>query len=69
VGKDGSHLKLVLTDGFITYDAIAFRMGQKSADPPLFIDILFAFERNQYNGNDILQLNIKDIRPADAQRY
>ncbi|MCZ7552811.1 MAG: single-stranded-DNA-specific exonuclease RecJ [Anaerolineae bacterium UTCFX2] len=64
VGKDSSHLKLAVTDGRITYDAIAFRLGHLQPDLPLFIDLLFSFEINRYNGNETLQLNVKDIHPT-----
>ncbi len=67
VGKDSSHLKLTVTDGYITYDAIAFRLGHLQANLPLVLDLLFTFEVNRFNGNDILQLNVKDIQPADGQ--
>ena len=67
VGKDSSHLKLTVTDGYITYDAIAFRLGHLQANLPLVLDLLFTFEVNRFNGNDILQLNVKDIHPADGQ--
>ncbi|MBN2549991.1 MAG: single-stranded-DNA-specific exonuclease RecJ [Anaerolineales bacterium] len=64
VGSDKAHLKLVLTDGKITYDAIAFRMGERQSELPNRIDILFSFELNEYNGRTTLQLNIRDLKPA-----
>lgn len=64
VGKDESHLKLVLTDGKITYDAIAFRLGNWQSQMPNRIDILFSYELNEYNGRTTLQLNIRDLKPA-----
>jgi single-stranded-DNA-specific exonuclease len=67
VGKDGSHLKLAVTDGRITYDAIAFRLGELNSDLPLLVDIVFSFELNRFNGNEILQLNVKDIQPSNGQ--
>ncbi len=62
VGRDGSHLKLILSDGKVTFDAIAFRFGHLVADIPGLIDIAFAFEVNEFNGRKTLQLNIKDIQ-------
>lgn len=62
VGRDSSHLKLILSDGKITFDAIAFRFGHLVADIPGQIDIAFAFEINEFNGRKTLQLNIKDIQ-------
>lgn len=62
VGRDSSHLKLILSDGRVTFDAIAFRLGHLIADIPGQIDIAFAFEINEFNGRKSLQLNIKDIQ-------
>lgn len=64
VGKDNSHLKLILSDGKITFDAIAFRFGHLVSEIPGQIDILFAFELNEFNGRQTLQLNIKDLKFA-----
>jgi single-stranded-DNA-specific exonuclease len=64
IGADGSHLKLAVTDGKITYDAIAFRQGYWVAQLPSTIDLMYTFELNEFNGQVSLQLNVKDIRPA-----
>jgi single-stranded-DNA-specific exonuclease len=66
VGKDGSHLKLSVSDGWITYDAIAFRQGHWHADMPLFVDLIYTFEKNEFNGKENLQLKVKDIKPSDS---
>jgi single-stranded-DNA-specific exonuclease len=66
VGRDGTHLKLSVSDGWITYDAIAFRQGHWHADMPLFIDLMYTFERNEYNGKESLQLKVKDIQPSNS---
>jgi len=64
VGKDNAHLKLTVTDGWITYDAIAFRQGEWQEKLPSTVDLLYTFERNDYNGRESFQLNVRDIRPA-----
>jgi single-stranded-DNA-specific exonuclease len=64
VGKEKQHLKLILSDGHITYDAIAFRQGYWQDVIPDFINIIYTFELNEYNGRSTLQLNIKDIKPG-----
>ena len=65
IGADGKHLKLSLTDGWLTMDAICFRFGFLISQLPPQIDILFAFERNFYNGQVYLQLNVKDIKASE----
>jgi single-stranded-DNA-specific exonuclease len=64
VGKENAHLKLVLTDGWITYDAIAFRQGHWFGNLPQVIDAMYTYEMNEYNGRESLQLNIRDLKPA-----
>lgn len=62
VGRDQSHLKLLLSQGNTTFDAIAFRFGHLTDDIPGQIDVLYAFEINEFNGRQTLQLNIKDLK-------
>ena len=62
VGKEQTHLKLTVTDGKATLDAIAFRLGHLKADLPAKIDLLYTFEVNEWNGRKSLQLNVKDIK-------
>jgi single-stranded-DNA-specific exonuclease len=64
IGNEGHHLKLAVTDGRITYDAIAFNMAEWFESLPARFDLLFTFERNDWNGRTYLQLNVKDIRPS-----
>jgi single-stranded-DNA-specific exonuclease len=65
VGKDSAHLKMSVTDGWITFDAIAFRQGHWLGKLPGRIDVLYTFEKNEFNGRSYLQLNVRDIRAAD----
>ncbi len=64
VGSDSKHLKLSLSDGWITYDAIAFNLGYWNDVLPERIDIAYHYEVNHYNGYDRLQLRVKDIKPS-----
>jgi len=64
VGSENGHLKLVLTDGTVTFDAIGFRLGHLKADLPQRVDIIYTFEINEFNGRTSLQLNLKDIHPS-----
>ena len=64
VGKDGEHMKLVVTDGRITYDAIAFRQGHWSQQMPPVIDMMFTYELNEFNGRATLQLNVRDFKAS-----
>ncbi len=68
VGAAGKHLKLSLTGDRITHDAIAFRLGHLQAKLSAQVDVLYAFERNEFNGREYLQLNIRDIHPAGVAK-
>jgi single-stranded-DNA-specific exonuclease len=65
IGSDNRHLKLAVTDGWFTIDAICFRFGHLVTTLPPKVDLLFSFERNFYNGQVYLQLNVKDIQASE----
>ncbi|HEX8993450.1 MAG TPA: single-stranded-DNA-specific exonuclease RecJ [Anaerolineales bacterium] len=65
VGADSRHLKVVFEDERrMNVDGIGFRLGELQAALPPRVDVLYAFEPNEYNGRTSLQLNLKDIRAA-----
>jgi single-stranded-DNA-specific exonuclease len=66
VGSDGKHLKLVVTDGRVSFDAIGFRLGHLQTELPLQVDLIYIFESNEYSGRTSLQLNLKDVKPAGS---
>ncbi|MCJ7700453.1 MAG: hypothetical protein MUO62_02625, partial [Anaerolineales bacterium] len=66
VGKEGSHLKMTVSDGHITFDAIAFRQGHWQAQMPTRVDLMYTFEVNEFRGQKTLQLNVKDLKPTGA---
>jgi single-stranded-DNA-specific exonuclease len=65
VGSEGKHLKLTLEDERgASLDAIGFRLGHLKENLPPYIDVLYRFESNEFNGRTTLQLNLKDLKPA-----
>ncbi|MFO7583864.1 MAG: single-stranded-DNA-specific exonuclease RecJ, partial [Anaerolineales bacterium] len=64
VGADAKHLKLSVSDGKVTFDAIAFRLGDWAGKLPERIDLMYTLEINEFNGRTTLQLNVKDLKPA-----
>ena len=67
VGNEGQHLRLAVSDGKITYDAIAFRQGAWAEKKPERVDLFYTYERNSFQGKESLQLNVKDIRLANCR--
>lgn len=67
VGSDKKHLKFSVNDGRYTIDAIVFNKGYLLDSLPEKVDLLFAYEINEYQGKQSFQLNVKDIKPANQQ--
>lgn len=65
VGAEANHLRLTVKDGGVTYGAIAFRQGHWAGQLPQYIDIMYTYEMNIYNGQRSMQLNIRDLKPSD----
>ena len=64
--SEGKHLKLTLKDGNSIINAIGFNIGNLANEYLIGdkIDIIGVLEINSYKGNDIIQINIKDIRKS-----
>jgi single-stranded-DNA-specific exonuclease len=69
VGREGRHLKMALSDGLATWDAIAFRQGEWTGRLPEVIDVAYHLEVNEWNSRRQLQLNVQDIQPAAAATH
>lgn len=61
------HLRLLLSDGQIVWDAIAFRQASWLSQLPKSIDIAYQLDARTWNGETRLQLNIKDIQPINGR--
>ena len=64
VGGDGSHLKLRLSDGFVTVDAIGFGLGSLIGDLPMRVDVACSLDENVWQGQRSLQLLVQDLQAA-----
>ncbi len=64
VGATRDHLKLQLSHGGKTWDAIAFRQGDKRVGPGDTIDVVYTFGLNTWNGLTSYQLNVLDFRQS-----
>ncbi|MEW5719445.1 MAG: single-stranded-DNA-specific exonuclease RecJ [Chloroflexota bacterium] len=62
----GEHLKLLLSDGQIVWDAIAFRQGSWVGNLPQRIDVAYQLDARTWNDERRLQLNVKDIKPVNG---
>lgn len=63
LGKDGTHLRLVLRQDQKTMEAIAFGMGELAATLHVGdkIAIAYILDENTWNGETKLQLKVKDV--------
>ena len=66
----GEHLKLRLADAAGTWDAIAFRQGDRIADAATGsdVDVVYQMEPNTWNGRTRLQLVIDDLASSQQPR-
>ena len=76
VGEEGRHLKLWLTDGKVTRQAIGFGLATRcewlgpfqsqssKTESRSLVDIVFTPEINEFRDQRAIQLNLKDIRPS-----
>jgi len=66
VGGDGAHLKFTVSGGEGSgTDVIGFNMGDRIDDlADGSIDLVFAFEENEFRGVRKPQMRLKDLRPA-----
>ena len=64
MGAEKQHLKLWVTDGATTREAVWWGAGNEPLPAPRF-DLAFAPQINDYNGRRTVQLKILDWRPAE----
>ncbi len=62
MGADGKHLRLWLKSGGFNFNAVGFNMGDFPVREGEIIDIAFNLNINVYQGNENLQLLLKDIK-------
>ncbi|MGB9723422.1 MAG: single-stranded-DNA-specific exonuclease RecJ [Chloroflexia bacterium] len=64
VGNGGEHLRLTLSDGRSTREAIGFRLGPRAGECPAgrYVDLVCTLERNTWNGEERLELQVRDFR-------
>jgi single-stranded-DNA-specific exonuclease len=65
IGRDGSHVKLQVTDGIHTWDAVWWEGGDEKWPVGTF-DLAFTPEINEYRNEVNVQLRVHDWRPATA---
>ncbi len=66
---DGSHLRLVVTDGEHTAEAIAFRLADRAellAFTQARIDLAYTVERDRWRDGGGIQLVVEDLRTPDV---
>ncbi len=61
----GRHLKLKLTQGEKTMEAIGFGMGERYPLPDETVDMVFVPETNHWQGRERIQLRIIDLEKSD----
>lgn len=72
VGREGKHLKIRIKNqkSNIKYDGIAFGMGERTGEFSIEdkVDIVYTIVLDTWNGNNRLQLKIKDIKKSEESQ-
>jgi hypothetical protein len=63
MGAEKQHLKLWVTDGATTHEAVWWNAAKEPQPPPRF-DLAFAPQVNDYNGRRTVQLKVLDWKPS-----
>jgi single-stranded-DNA-specific exonuclease len=68
IGKDRSHLRLVLNDGTKLTKAVMFGAAGRKGElrPGMALDVLAQLKVDRWNGAERLDVEIKDFRPAGS---
>jgi single-stranded-DNA-specific exonuclease len=66
MGAEKQHVKLWVTDGKVTHEAVWWNAGKESLPVGRF-DLAFAPQVNAFNGKRTVQLKVLDWRPAANQ--
>ena len=64
MGAEKQHVKLWLTDGKTTHEAVWWGAGKEASLPVGKVDVAFAPQINEYNGRRTVQLKMLDWRAA-----
>ncbi len=64
VGRDSSHLKLLISGNGSELEAIAFGLGSRLTELGPTIDIVYSIDINDWGGRRRLELKVVDFRPA-----
>jgi single-stranded-DNA-specific exonuclease len=67
IGADKQHVKMKVTDGAITHEAVWWNAGNKMLPVGKF-DLAFTPQINEFNGSRCIQLKVLDWRAADSAR-
>jgi len=63
-GNQGKWLKLKLKQGDISWEAIDLDWQKAQDEIPPYIDIVYKLEKGFWNGEEVLQLNLRDFAPS-----
>ena len=62
IGSDGKHLRLKLKDGYVTWPAIGFGLGDVRVSEGQRVDVVYSLSSDRRDGS--LQLTVHDLVPS-----
>jgi single-stranded-DNA-specific exonuclease len=69
MGREQQHIRLkLLSESGQTLEAVGFNMAELQTTLPVYIDVAYELDINEYNDKRTLQLRLRDARPAQTLR-
>jgi single-stranded-DNA-specific exonuclease len=65
-GNQGNWLRLKLKQGPATWQAVDFKSQRKHEEIPSRIDVVYNLEKRAWNGEEVLNLKLRDLSPAQG---
>ena len=66
MGRSGQHLRLKLSDGRVTWNAMAFRWGDREVPSAERLDLVYSLTTQGWDGQKVLALRVHDLRPSGS---
>jgi len=61
LGNQGKHLGLKLRQGNVAWEAVFFNARKAQDEISALIDIVYNIEKNRWNGEEVVRLNLRDL--------
>lgn len=68
LGTSGNHLRLTVRSGGVTWDAVAFNVGEERPEVPSQVDLVYSLGTEPWQGRTVMSLSVIDIAVPGRDR-